>query len=150
MRTDQHTFLTFTIKIIYSKIKIINIVKQKKWSIMKKTLKIIGITLGVIAMIVIMFFEVAAFDGYIDSKVDKVQTAVQAPPTGITIPTNLGYSASTYCIELTATPDEFKDYFESVLAKDTINQIMISGQRMGNDTRKIKWAIVYNNYKPMQ
>ena len=117
---------------------------------MKKTLKIIGITLGVIAMIVIMFFEVAAFDGYIDSKVDKVQTAIQAPPTSITIPTNLGYSASTFCIELIATPDEFKDYFESVLAKDTINQIMISGQRIGNDTRKIKWAIVYNNYKPMQ
>ena len=117
---------------------------------MKKTLKIIGIILGVIAMIVIMFFEVAAFDGYIDSKVDKVQTAIQAPPTSITIPTNLGYSASTFCIELIATPDEFKDYFENVLAKDTINQIMISGQRVGNDTRKIKWAIVYNNYKPMQ
>ena len=117
---------------------------------MKKTLKIIGITLGVIAMIVVLFFEVAAFDGYIDSKVDKVQTAIQAPPTSITIPTNLGYSASTYCIELTATPDEFVDYFENVIAKDTINQIMISGQRIGNDTRKIKWAIVYNNYKPMQ
>ena len=117
---------------------------------MKKTLKIIGITLGVITMIVIMFFEVATIDGYIDSKVDRVQTAVQAPPTSITIPTNLGYNASTYCIELTATPDEFVDYFENVLAKDTINQIMISGQRMSNDTRKIKWAIVYNNYKPMQ
>ena len=117
---------------------------------MKKTLKIIGITLAVIAAIVILLFEVAAFDDYINSKVDRVQTAVQAPPTSITIPTNLGYSASTYCIELTATPDEFVDYFENVLAKDTINQIMISGQRTGNDTRKIKWAIVYNNYKPMQ
>ena len=117
---------------------------------MKKTLKIIGIILGVIAMIVILFFEVAAFDGYIDSKVDKVQTAIQAPPTSITIPINLGYSASTYCIELTATPDEFVDYFENVIAKDTINQIMISGHRIGNDTRKIKWAIVYNNYKTMQ
>ena len=117
---------------------------------MKKTLKIIGIILGVIAMIVVLFAEVAAFDGYINSKVDKVQTAVQSPPTSITIPTNLGYSASTFCIELIATPDEFKDYFENVLAKDTINQIMISGQRIGNDTRKIKWAIVYNNYKPMQ
>ena len=117
---------------------------------MKKTLKIIGITLVVIVAIVIMLFEVAAFDGYINSKVDRVQTAVQAPPTSITIPTNLGYSASTFCIELTATPDEFVDYFENVIANDTINQIIISGQRMGNDTRKIKWAIVYNNIKPMQ
>lgn len=117
---------------------------------MKKTLKIIGITLIVIVAIVIMFFEVAAFDDYINSKVDRVKTTVQAPPTSITIPTNLGYSASTYCIDLTATPDEFVDYFENVLAKDTINQIIISGQRMGNDTRKIKWAIVYNNYKPMK
>lgn len=97
---------------------------------MKKTLKIIGITLAVIVAIVIMLFEVAAFDGYINSKVDRVQTAVQATPTSITIPTNLGYSASTYCIELKATPDEFKDYFENVIAKDTINQIMISGQRI--------------------
>ena len=117
---------------------------------MKKIFKILGLIVGIIAMIVIMFFEVAAFDGYINSKVDKVQTTIQAPPTSITIPTNLGYSAYTYCIELTATPDEFKDYFENVIAKDTINQIMISGQRIGNDTRKIKWAIVYNNYKPMQ
>ena len=124
--------------------------KEKVRYLMKKTLKIIGITLAVIAAIVILLFEVAAFDDYINSKVDRVQTAVQAPPTSITIPTNLGYSASTYCIELTATPDEFVDYFENVIAKDTINQIMISGQRIGNDTRKIKWAIVCNNYKPMQ
>jgi hypothetical protein len=117
---------------------------------MKKFLKVIGIILGVIAVIAILFFEVAAFDDYINSKVDRVQTAIQAPPTSITIPTNLGYSASTSCIELIATPDEFKDYFENVIANDTINQIIISGQRMGNDTRKIKWAIVYNNIKPMQ
>ena len=117
---------------------------------MKKIFKILGLIVGIIAMIVIMFFEVAAFDGYIDSKVDKVQTAIQAPPTSITIPTNLGYSASTYCIELTATPEEFNDYFENVIANDTINQIIISGQRMENDTRKIKWTIVYNNYNLMQ
>ena len=118
---------------------------------MKKTLKVIGIILGIIAMCVILSFEVAAFDSYINDKIDRVQTtAVQTLPAGITIPTNLGYSASTYCIDLTATPDEFVDYFENVLAKDTINQIIISGQRMGNDTRKIKWAIVYNNYKPMK
>ena len=62
-----------------------NIVKQKKkvrYS-MKKTLKIVGITLGVIAMIVIAFFEVAAFDGYVDSKVDKVQAAIQEQKTAI-------------------------------------------------------------------
>ena len=118
---------------------------------MKKIFKILGLIVGIIAMIVIMFFEVAAFDSYINDKIDRAQTtAVQAPPAGITIPTNFGYNVSTFCIELTATPDEFKDYFENVLANDTINQIMISGQRMGNDTRKIKWAIVYNNYKPMQ
>ena len=118
---------------------------------MKKTLKVIGIILGIIAMCVILFFEVAAFDSYINDKIDRAQTtAVQAPPAGITIPTNFGYNVSTFCIELTATPDEFKDYFENVLANDTINQIIISGQRMENDTRKIKWAIVYNNYKPMR
>ena len=50
---------------------------------MKKTLKIIGITLVVIAMIVIAFCEVAAFDGYIDSKVDKVQAAIQEQKTTI-------------------------------------------------------------------
>ena len=88
---------------------------------MKKFLKVIGITLGVIAMCVVLFFEVAAFDCYINNKIDRAQTtAVQAPPAGITIPTNSDYSVSTYCIELTATPDEFKDYFENVLANDTI------------------------------
>ena len=118
---------------------------------MKKFLKVIGIILGIIAMCIILFFEVVAIDGYINNKIDRAKvTAVQAPPAGITIPTNSDYSVSTYCIELTATPDEFKDYFENVLANDTINQIMISGQRTGNDTRKIKWAIIYNNYKPMQ
>ena len=118
---------------------------------MKKFLKVIGIILGIIAMCVILFFEVAAFDGYINDKIDRAQTTViQTPPAGVTIPTNFGYDVSTFCIELTATPDEFNDYFENVLAKDTINQIIISGQRMENDTRKIKWTIVYNNYKPMQ
>lgn len=122
---------------------------------MKKFLKVIGIILGIIAMCIILFFEVAAFDNYINDKIDRAQTAAQipstqTPPAGVTIPTNFGYNVSTFCIELTATPDEFKDYFESVLANDTINQIIISGQRMGNDTRKIKWAITYNNYKPMQ
>ena len=102
---------------------------------MKKALKVIGIILGVILVCVILLFEVSAFDHYIDSKIVKAKTpVVQAPPAGITIP----------------IPEEFKDYFENVLAKDTINQIMISGQRLGNDTRKIKWAIVYNNYKPMK
>ena len=117
---------------------------------MKKVLKVIGIVLVVLICCAVLFFEVAAFDGYLDSKIDRIQTTVQSSPTGITIPTNFGYSVSTFCIELTATPDEFNDYFENVLAKDTINQIMISGQRITNDTRKIKWSIVYNNYKPMQ
>ena len=117
---------------------------------MKKVLKVIGIILIVLICCIVVFFEVAAFDGYLDSKIDRVQTSFQSFPTGITIPTNFGYSVSTFCIELTATPDEFNDYFENVLARDTINQIMISGQRITNDTRKIKWSIVYNNYKPMQ
>ena len=118
---------------------------------MKKALKVIGIILGVIIVCVILLFEVSAFDLYIDSKIVKAKTpVVQTPPAGITIPMNSDYSVSSFNIELTATPEEFKDYFENVLAKDTINQIMITGQRLGNDTRKIKWAIVYNNYKPMK
>lgn len=117
---------------------------------MKKFFKIGGIILGVIIMLIVLFFEVAAFDNYIDSKFDRVQATVQTPSAGITIPTNFGYSASTFNVELTATPAEFKDYFEKVLANDTINQIMITGQRLDNNTKKMKWAIVFNNYKPMQ
>ena len=48
---------------------------------MKKIFKILGLIVGIIAMIVIMFFEVAAFDGYIDSKVDRVQAAIQEQKT---------------------------------------------------------------------
>lgn len=110
---------------------------------MKKFFKIIGIILGVIAVFALAFFEIAFIDGYINSKVEKVQTAVQAPPTEITIPTNSGYTASTSNIKLTATPDEFNDYFEKVLASDTINQIIITGHRLDNDTKKMKWDIVY-------
>jgi tRNA dimethylallyltransferase len=42
---------------------------------------------------------------------------------------------------------EFKDYFENVLANDTINQIIISAQKTSNDSRKMKWSIVYNDFK---
>ena len=115
---------------------------------MKKTLKVIGIILGVIIVCAVLLFEVSAFDLYIDSKIVKAKTSVvQAPPAGVTIQANGGYTASTFIIELNATPDEFKDYFENVLANDTINQIIISAQRTSNDSRKMKWTIVYNDFK---
>jgi len=114
---------------------------------MKKFLKSIGIALGIIigliAALTLVCIGFALIDDYVNSKVDKVQTAVQTPATEITITTNNGYCASTSNIELTATPDEFNNYFEKVLASDTINQIIITGHRLDNDTKKMKWDIVY-------
>ena len=114
---------------------------------MKKTLKVIGIIVLCILACGVLVLEVKAFDEYAESKVSEVKTAIQAPPAGVTIQANGGYTASTFIIELNATPDEFKDYFENVLANDTINQIIISAQRTSNDSRKMKWSIVYNDFK---
>ena len=120
---------------------------NKKYKKMKKTLKVIGIIVLCILACGVLVFEVKAFDEYVESKVSEVKTAIQAPPVGVTIQANGGYTASTFIIELNATPDEFKDYFENVLANDTINQIIISAQRTSNDSRKMKWSIVYNDFK---
>ena len=120
---------------------------NKKYKKMKKTLKVIGIIVLCILACGVLVLEVKAFDEYVESKVSEVKTAIQAPPAGVTIQANGGYTASTFIIELNATPDEFKDYFENVMANDTINQIIISAQRTSNDSRKMKWTIVYNDFK---
>ena len=120
---------------------------NKKYKKMKKTLKVIGIIVLCILACGVLVLEVKAFDEYVESKVSEVKTAIQAPPAGVTIQANGGYTASTFIIELNATPDEFKDYFENVLANDTINQIIISAQRTSKDSRKMKWSIVYNDFK---
>ena len=117
---------------------------------MKKIFKIIGKVFLAILFILGMTIIAAFYDDYFDSKVDRVMTAVHVHSAGITIPTNVGYSVSTFNTEFTATPNEFRDYFEKVLVNDTINQIMITGQRLDSDTRKMKWAVVFNNYRPMQ
>lgn len=97
---------------------------------MKKFLKIIGIILGLIAVFTLFCIVFALIDDYVNSKVDKVQTAVQNSPIDRT---------STANIELTATPDEFNDY----LANDTtIKQIIVMGHRLDNG--EIKWDIIYH------
>lgn len=114
---------------------------------MKTSLKLIGFFLFmVVAMLAVLY---VVENKYIN-EVYKNQANVQSSPTEITIPTDLGFDVSACCIGLTATPNEFKDYFESALANDTINQIIITGQRIDNETRKIKWEIVYNKYSPTQ
>ena len=128
--------------------------KQGKKKIIKKIFNVIGI---IIAVIVFLGMTYLVSDGYYkfhDEQVNKVVEAVQnnvnQTPVGVTIPTNLGYNASTFNIELTATPEEFNEYFEEVLANDTINQMMIGAYRMDKDSRKMKWQIVFNNYKPIK
>ena len=128
--------------------------KYSMKKIIKKILNVIGI---IIAVIVFLGMTYLVSDGYYkfhDEQVNKVVEAVQnnvnQTPVGVTIPTNLGYNASTFNVELTATPEEFNEYFEEVLANDTINQMMIGAYRMDKDSRKMKWQIVFNNYKPLQ
>jgi len=137
---------------------------------MKKTLKIIGITLVVIAMIVIAFCEVAAFDGYIDSKVDKVQAAIQEQKTTISqdslvkaslplifsdpsldlvggkLPTDFpSYYNPTGECGITATPAEFAKYFEKCFKDSKADQVIITAVDMENG--KLRWHIKVHEKK---
>jgi hypothetical protein len=143
-----------------------NIVKQKKKVryLMKKTLKIVGITLGVIAMIVILFFEVAAFDGYIDSKVDRVQAAIQEQKTIskdslVKAALPLFFADSSFDMEDAKMPKEFpaytnpttdsgismnigdfSDYFKKVFEKTPADQIIITAVQT-DDPKILRWHI---------
>lgn len=137
---------------------------------MKKTLKIIGITLVVIAMIVIAFCEVAAFDGYIDSKVDKVQAAIQEQKTTISqdslvkaslplifsdpsldlvggkLPTDFpAYHNPTGECGITATPAEFAKYFEKCFKDSKADQVIITAVDMNDG--KLRWHIKVHEKK---
>lgn len=131
---------------------------------MKKTLKIVGITLGVIAMIVILFFEVAAFDGYIDSKVDRVQTAIQEQKTiskdslvkaalplffadpsfdmgDAKIPKEFpAYTNPTTDSGISMNIGDFSDYFKKVFEKTPADQIIITAVQT-DDPKILRWHI---------
>ena len=138
---------------------------------MKKILKIVGITLIVIAAIVIMLFEVAAFDGYIDSKVDKVQAAIQEQKTisisqdslvkaslplifsdpsldlvGGKLPTDFpAYHNPTVDCGITGTPAEFAKYFEKCFKDLKADQVIITAVDIDNG--KLRWHIKVHEKK---
>ena len=138
---------------------------------MKKTLKIIGITLGVIVMIVIAFFELSAFDGYVNSKVDRVQAAIQEQKTisisqdslvkaslplifsdpsldlvGGKLPTDFSaYNNPTTDCGITATPAEFAKYFEKCFKDSKADQVIITAVDMENG--KLRWHIKVHERK---
>jgi hypothetical protein len=136
---------------------------------MKKFLKIIGITLGVIVLIVILFFEVVAFDGYVDSKVDKVQAAIQEQKTinqdslvkaslslifsdpsldlvGGKLPMDFPayYNPTTDC-GITGTPAEFAKYFEKCFKDSKADQVIITAVDMNDG--KLRWHIKVHEKK---
>ena len=143
-----------------------NIVKQKKKVryLMKKTLKIVGITLGVIAMIVILFFEVAAFDDYVNSKVDRVQATIQEQKSiskdslvkaalplffgdpsfdmGVTkMPKEFpAYTNPTTDSGISMSIGDFSDYFKKVFEKTPADQIIITAVQT-DDPKILRWHI---------
>lgn len=136
---------------------------------MKKIFKILGLIVGIIAMIVIMFFEVAAFDGYIDSKVDKVQAAIQEQKTiskdsimkaslplifsdqsldlvGGNLPTDFpAYHNPTTDCGITGTPAEFAKYFEKCFKDSKADQVIITAVDMNDG--KLRWHIKVHEKK---
>ena len=143
-----------------------NIVKQKKKVryLMKKTLKIVGITLGVIAMIVILFFEVAAFDDYVNSKVDRVQATIQEQKSiskdslvKAALPLFFGdpsfdmgvakmpkefpaYTNPTTDSGISMSIGDFSDYFKKVFEKTPADQIIITAVQT-DDPKILRWHI---------
>jgi hypothetical protein len=137
---------------------------------MKKTLKIIGITLGVIAMIVIALFEVSAFDGYINSKVDRVQAAIQeqktisndslvkaALPLFFADPSfDMGvakmpkefpaYTNPTTDSGISMSIEDFSDYFKKVFKKTPADQIIITAVQT-DDPKILRWHIKIHERK---
>ncbi len=137
---------------------------------MKKTLKIVGITLGVIAMIVILFFEVAAFDGYVNSKVDRVQAAIQEQKTiskdsimQVALPMffadpsfDMGvakmpkefpaYTNPTTDSGISMSIEDFSDYFKKVFKKTPADQIIITAVQT-DDPKILRWHIKVHERK---
>ena len=131
---------------------------------MKKTLKIIGITLGVIAMIVIVFFEVAAFDGYVNSKIEKVQTTIQEQKTisndslvkaalplffadssfsaGVAkMPTSFpAFTNPTSDAGISLGIEDFSDYFKKVYKNTKVDQVIITAVET-DDPKILRWHI---------
>ena len=136
---------------------------------MKKIFKILWLIAGIIAMIVIMFFEVAAFDGYIDSKVDRVQAAIQEQKTiskdsimkaslplifsdqsldlvGGKLPKDFpAYHNPTTDCGITGTPAEFAKYFEKCFKDSKADQVIITAVDMNDG--KLRWHIKVHEKK---
>jgi hypothetical protein len=118
---------------------------------LKGTLQFLAYFIGIPALVLGAGFGMNKLDKWLKSINDEEETKIiVVSQPNVSIPTKQGYNAFTSNIEVEATPEEFSEYFGKILAKDTINQIMISGQSMGNDTKKLRWGIVYNNYNSMQ
>ena len=137
---------------------------------MKKTLKIIGITLAVIVAIVIMLFEVAAFDGYVNSKVDRVQAAIQEQKTiskdsimQVALPMffadpsfDMGvakmpkefpaYTNPTTDSGISMSIEDFSDYFKKVFKKTPADQIIITAVQT-DDPKILRWHIKVHERK---
>ena len=137
---------------------------------MKKTLQIVGITLGVIAMIVIAFFEVSAFDGYVNSKVDRVQAAIQEQKTiskdsimQVALPMffadpsfDMGvakmpkefpaYTNPTTDSGISMSIEDFSDYFKKVFKKTPADQIIITAVQT-DDPKILRWHIKIHERK---
>lgn len=113
----------------------------------KGTLQFLTFFIGVPALLLGAGFGMGKFEKWCKSiDGDEETKIIVVSQPSVSIPTKQGYNAST----VEATPEEFSEYFGKNLVQDTINQIIISGQRVSNDTKKLRWGIVYNNYNSMQ
>jgi hypothetical protein len=118
---------------------------------LKGTLQFLAFVIGVPALLLGAGFGMGKFEKWCKSiDGDEETKIIVVSQPSVSIPTKQGYNAFTSNIEVEATPEEFSEYFGKNLVQDTINQIMISGQRVSNDTKKLRWGIVYNNYNSMQ
>lgn len=115
-----------------------------------KWVKYPAIAIGVAIALVIIFFEVAFFDAYLDSKFEKYQNEV--PQEFLNLQPMDFQTANedikSYNIEITGTPQEFREYFESLVENDTITMIMITGIQKDKATKNLQWSITYTNRQP--
>ena len=111
----------------------------------KGTLQFLAFFIGVPALLLGAGFGMERFEKWAKSiHVDEETKFIAVSMPNVSIPTKQGYNASTSNIEVEATPEELSEYFGKIFEKDTINQIRISGHRLGGGSDKLEWDIVYN------
>lgn len=116
---------------------------------MTKLFKILVIIFVVSGISIIALFEIVAVDRYIDSKIEEIQLKRNHQQDYIMLPSahiELNEESSVEIPKckvkttLVATPEEFTRYINSI-SNDGINQIVIKGEAMGDDTKNVRWYV---------